>query len=263
MSGKNDFMDRIFNCDYSSNKENDWIFEDAIAADLFQLEASIPGSVDLRVSWWKIGDQKSTGSCVGWASADSVIRWHFVKAGRLDQKEKLSPRHVWMASKETDEFTFRPTSFIESSGTSLKAALDIARKFGCVPEQVLPFEPALLYAGRPNAFYAIATRYKIAGYLSLGTDPDGWRNWLATSGPILTRLNVDDTFLRAAQNDGKLEDYHSNNTVGGHAIAMVGYTDEHFIIRNSWGTDWGDEGFGYASNGYASAAFDEAYGIFI
>jgi hypothetical protein len=52
-----------------------------------------------------------------------------------------------MASKETDTFVSQPTTFIESEGTSLKAALDIARKFGAVNDAVLPFEPMKLYPG--------------------------------------------------------------------------------------------------------------------
>ena len=42
---------------------------------------------------------------------------------------------------------------------------------------------------------------------------------------------------------------------------MVGYTADRFIIRNSWGTGWGDKGFGYASIPYARDAFTEAYGV--
>ncbi|WP_019507844.1 C1 family peptidase [Pleurocapsa sp. PCC 7319] len=48
---------------------------------------------------------------------------------------------------------------------------------------------------------------------------------------------------------------------GGHAIAIVGYSADRFIIRNSWGTSWGDQGYAYASYDYAEAALDEAYGI--
>ena len=48
---------------------------------------------------------------------------------------------------------------------------------------------------------------------------------------------------------------------GGHAAALVGYDDDMFIVRNSWGEYWGDWGFAYASNVYAAAAFDEAYGV--
>ena len=57
-----------------------------------------------------------------------MLRWHFVQAGWVGPSDHLSVRFTWMASKETDEFRARPTTFIEADGTSLKAALDIARK---------------------------------------------------------------------------------------------------------------------------------------
>ncbi len=49
----------------------------------------------------------------------------------------------------------------------------------------------------------------------------------------------------------------------GHAVALVGYTPGGFIVRNSWGVNWGDGGFGYATNDYAQNAFDEAYGVIV
>jgi Papain family cysteine protease len=116
-----------------------------------------------------------------------VLRWHFVNAGRVGRDELLSPRFIWMASKETDQFITEPTTFIETEGTSLKAALDLARKFGEVRD--------------------------------------------------------------------------SNTARGGHAVSIVGYKSDRFIIRNSWGTGWGDKGFGYASLADAQDAFTEACGV--
>jgi C1A family cysteine protease len=45
-------------------------------------------------------------------------------------------------------------------------------------------------------------------------------------------------------------------------VCIVGYTtDKRFIVRNSWGTGWGDKGFGYASEAYIKAGFfNESYG---
>ena len=73
---------RILNCIPSRDTGNDWGPDSALAAGILEA-APIPQSKDLREKWWAINDQASTGSCVGWATADSVLRWHFVKAGRL------------------------------------------------------------------------------------------------------------------------------------------------------------------------------------
>ncbi len=252
---------RILNCKPSPKTEEDWTYEHAEAADIVAAAPAIPASKDLRETWWTINDQGSTGSCVGWATADSVLRWHFVKAERLPTTGFLSPRFIWMASKETDPLITRPTTFIETEGTSLKAALDIARKFGVVRDSTLPFASGKLYPGQAKTFYAIAALRKILAYFNLDTNLTNWRSWLATKGPILTRLDVDSTWDSATSTSGNLDEYQPDTKRGGHAVAIIGYKPDRFIVRNSWGTGWGDKGFAYASLAYAQEAFTEAYGV--
>jgi len=264
---------RILNCIPSRETEKDWRFEHAVGAGLVAAKAAAPaagpaampapGGTDLREPWWTIGDQLATGSCVGWATADSVLRWHFVKANRFPSDQRLSTRFIWMAAKETDKFVSQPTTFIELEGTSLKAALDIARKFGAVSDAVLPFNSGQLYPEDSQTFYAIASQLKIASYFNLGLNMANWRAWLSGKGPILTRLGVDATWDNATATQGNLDVYQPGTVRGGHAVALVGYTPDRFIVRNSWGTGWGDQGYGYASLAYAQAAFQEAYGVVV
>src|SRR5215211_1827833 len=56
--------------------------------------------VDLRAPWYTVGEQGKTGSCVGWALADSVMWRQLVRKGRLAEEDRLSPRFLWMAAKE-------------------------------------------------------------------------------------------------------------------------------------------------------------------
>lgn len=252
---------RILNVRPSAKPEQDWTYETAAEAELIAAAPPIPASKDLRASWWRIADQGTTGSCVGWATADSVLRWHFVKEKRLPENALLSPRFIWMAAKETDPFLTRPTTFLETEGTSLKTALDIARKFGVVRDITLPFASGKLYPKEAKTFYAIAALRKIGAYFNLDVNLSNWRSWLATKGPILTRLDVDATWDEATANRGRLEEYKPQTKRGGHAVAIVGYTPDGFIVRNSWGTRWGDKGFAYASLAYAQEAFTEAYGV--
>ena len=269
-------VNRILNCEPSKNTERDWSIDSAKAASIHTPAAELPLSKDLRDDWWTIGDQGATGSCVGWGTADGVLRWHFVNAEKLDKTQALSVRFIWMAAKEmeakeTNGSLKRPTTFIEQDGTSLKAALDIARKFGVVTEDILPLKsPSGLLFVLPDKrdrdpekiFYALASKLKIASYINLGPGIENWKAWIAHNGPILTRLEIDSTWDGATKTKGQLETYDEKHPHrGGHCVAVVGYTHDRFIIRNSWGTGWGDKGYAYASEQYALKAFTESYGV--
>src|SRR6185369_7345960 len=235
MAKKSSHEKRILNCIPSRDTERDWRFEHAVEAGLAAAgpAAALPVAKDLRASWWEIGNQGSTGACVGWSTADGVLRWHFVTAGRLPKTQKLSPRFIWMASKETDQFNNYPTTIIDSAGTWLKAALDVSRKFGAVRESILPFSPEHLYQGGELSFNALAAQLKISSYFNLSPTPTNdalniWHNWLANHGPVLTRLDVEATWDNAAATKGKLDVYQPNTKRGGHAVALVGYTKDRF-----------------------------------
>jgi hypothetical protein len=169
-----------------------------------------------------------------------------------------------MASKETDTFTSRPETFIERAGTTLKAAMDILRRYGAAPESLLPFHiETNLYPGNEDTFFATVATRRIASYFNLQKKLANWRSWLAAHGPILAGLGVDATWDNATATHGRLDNFQPGTVRGGHAITVVGYTADHrFIIRNSWGTTWGDQGFAYASEAYINAGFfDESYGV--
>ena len=254
----------VLNCVPSASPEDDWTFADAANAGIIDTTRRSPPAKDLRETWWKVEDQGNTGACVGYATAYGVLRWHYVKKNLIDKTKNNRPsaRFIWMANKETDEITSYPTTFLESDGTQTKLALRVAQKYGCVPDQVLPMQGPLSFLSRAQ-FYTMASQYRITSYHNLGRDLNDWRHWLAFNGPILTRLGVDRTWDRATDNRGVLDRYMPNTVRGGHAVCLVGYTRDHFIVRNSWGSRWGHRGFAYASNDYAQEAFTEAYGAVI
>jgi C1A family cysteine protease len=257
--------DRICNLVPSTGTGTDWSLEDAVQVGALDAVA-LPRAVDLRESWWDIGDQGATGSCVGWATGDGLMRYGLVKAHRLRTDEHVSPRYVWMGSKETDEFTSRPETFIEESGTSLKAAVDLCKKFGVVTTDLLPFElNTTLYAGSENAFWAAAAQRRATSYFNLHRDLAQWKSALAAGNPILVGLNVDATWDKATKTNGELDTFQPQTVRGGHAVCAVGYrADGRIILRNSWSTAWGDQGFGYASPEYiAGAFFPESYMVTI
>jgi C1A family cysteine protease len=247
----------------SKETERDWTYAASVQAGALTAVAALPASVDLRAPTWSINNQNSTGSCVGWATADGVGRYLLERSGKLTGGEMLSPRYIWMGSKETDIFTNRPESFIEVAGTTLKAAMDIARKYGFALEADLPFEVQThMYLGDEDEFYARCAMRKIAAYFNLKKNLAQWKSWLATKGPILAGLQVDRAWDDCGSTGGVVGKFRPASVRGGHAVAVVGYrADGRFIVRNSWGTGFGDDGFAYVSPSYISAAFfEESYG---
>lgn len=255
-------MTRILNCDQSVNPGEDWRIDEAFESGLIDEVGEIPDECDLREDWWDIRNQKRTGACVGFATADGVLRWHYVKKRWIENNEKIAPRFIWMANKETDEYNEYPTTFIEKAGTQTKSALGIARKYGAVVESILPMSGEL-YPESAQSFYIKAARLRITSYHNLDVNFNQWRFWLSQQGPILTRLVVDENFRRATKKSAHLKEYDDLLKYGGHAVAIVGYTTDYFIVRNSWGTRWGDKGFAFVSEDYTKAAFTEAYGVII
>jgi C1A family cysteine protease len=82
------------------------------------------------------------------------------------------------------------------------------------------------------------------------------KNALATYGPLVTTMDVYGDFFNYA---GGVYEYTTGVYKGGHAILIVGYTDDstradggYFTVKNSWGTGWGNAGFfsiGYSQLG--------------
>ena len=126
-------------------------------------------------------------------------------------------------------------------------------------DSVLPFW-GKRYQGKEDEFYEIASKLRITRPINIGRDAERWRQWIAFKGPLVTRLSPDDTFRFT---HGELEKYKPDTAKGGHAVAIVGYTSDSFIVRNSWGTGWGDKGFAFASNEYVSHAFTESFGALV
>ena len=65
-------------------------------------------------------------------------------------------------------------------------------------------------------------------------------------GPLITTLYVYADFISYSSGVYK---HRTGGPLGGHAVSLIGFDDTKnaWIIRNSWGPDWGINGFGYVS----------------
>ena len=251
---------RIRNCQPSVIKPGELPFTAPVAVSQVWPE-------DLRETWWPVQDQGRTGACVGFGVGDGLVRWYLVKTNprEVAPDQPLSVRYFWMAAKEMDEFGDWPTTFLEEEGTSVWAALKTAMTYGCLLEAELPLNGGL-FPGSKDMFLSVAAARKISKVHPLELNPNSWATWLRTNGPLAVRMSIDRAFEAARKADPNLDTYRSfpDPWNHGHAVALVGYLQakDRFIIRNSWGTKWGDDGFAYASREYAQQAFAEVWGIY-
>ena len=266
---------RILNVGPSPDRDDDHTPTAAVELEHLRPVAP-PERVDLRAPWYTVGEQGKTGSCVGWALADSVMWRQLVRKGKLAEEDRLSPRFMWMAAKEMRaklsearrETDWQPTTFLEQGMTDVKSALDVARTFGAALEEDLPFHGAL-YPGEIERFYGSATQRKITHYYRLDPEEesatqwfDHWRRWIAQHGPVLIAVGVD-THFADADGSQPLDEFDPASLSLYHAAALVGYAPHGFLMRCSWGEDWGKDGYVVATEAYLEQATLESYGVVV
>ena len=109
---------------------------------------------------------------------------------------------------------------------------------------------------------------RIGGYTNVGSVADQ-KTWLDTVGPLVTWFEVWNDFFGYGSGV-----YHKqamigstpNAVAGGHFMLVVGYDDTQgcWIVKNSWGTSWGQSGFGrigYGETGIDSGAKIGLHGV--
>jgi TIR domain/Papain family cysteine protease len=249
----------------SPRAHEDYTIDVAVGHGAISPTGPPPDSLDLREPWHSIGNQGRVAAPVGWAIADSVVRWQLVQTGRLGAKELLSSRFIWMAAKEIDAGRPYPGTFLEDEDVSLKSGLDVARRFGVALETELPWEGGA-FGGSPKTLYASASARRINSYFNLSYqvhDRDrvftAWRRWISQQGPVVVLLAMD-RHLVAGE---RLQDFDADSVEGRHAAALLGYGPDHFLVRSSWGRQWGDAGYAKLGLDYAAAAFIESYGVVV
>lgn len=99
----------------------------------------------------------------------------------------------------------------------------------------MTFKEALSYI-KHNGVNTSTGRRKIDHYAMIGS-PEVLKQALIVNGPCIGGLMTYNT------GDDFWNKYAGDQALGGHAISIVGYDEKGFIIRNSWGTSYGDKGY--------------------
>lgn len=221
------------------------------------LKVGFPVSVDLRAWCSPIESQGSLGSCTANAGVGMVEYFERRAFGKHVDRSRL---FLYKATRNLLRWT-------GDTGAFLRTTMGALVLFGIPPEEYWPYVVAD-YEKEPTAFcYAYAQNYQTISYYRLdppGTAKGDLLNQIKTnlSGglPLMFGFTVYSS-ISQADTSGKIPyPTKGEKIVGGHAIMVVGYdenmkiknsnpggveTKGALLIRNSWGTGWGDGGYGW------------------
>lgn len=148
------------------------------------------------------------------------------------------------------------------SGGTIREAIKAIAAFGVPPEKHWPYDISK-FEEEPTPFlYAYGQNYKALGYMRL--DPRGQtlkmtekvvKSALHNGYAVMCGFSVFSDLSNVADIPFP-PDLTKARRLGGHAVLIVGYDQNHvlpdgktvcpsFVIRNSWGSDWGYGGYGF------------------
>lgn len=207
---------------------------------------ALPRSIDLRtvVKQPAIFDQGRLGSCVGNASAF---------CHQYDQQQQLGAKpgsftpsrlFIYYGARELEG------SINQDAGCAIRDAVKVLNKKGVCKESTWPYNISM-YAKKPAAAaYTEALKSTTTGYYALNGSVSSIKQALVDGHPVVYGFQVYSSFDKVGA-DGLMPVPNPRNEklYGGHAISAVGYDDSKaggcFIVRNSWGTVWGLNGYFY------------------
>ncbi|MEP7120569.1 MAG: C1 family peptidase [Byssovorax sp.] len=112
-------------------------------------------------------------------------------------------------------------------------------------------------------------RYRLASIERLHAHPADLNEMaaiLAGGDDVWAAFSVDGDAWSARSLQGNVIPDYSNDTGEGHAVTLAGYRTlpngaRQFLVHNSWGTRWGEQGYGWISEGMVSQWLRSAYKI--
>lgn len=215
-------------------------------------------TLDLRTRQSSVKDQGRRGTCVAFAATAGH------EMLRADD-EDLGEEFLHWAAKQRDGFS------AAAEGTTLAAAAGALADLGQPPEQVWPYDERRDQWGAtyrpPEGAYEEAARRRLGDGHALPPSPAALRAALDQGVGVLLGVRLYATW-HAVSSDGHIAlPAPGAVALGGHAVLLAGYDDgavgeqSRIIVRNSWGNDWGDNGYGYLPYAYVEAHGLQAWAL--
>jgi len=201
----------------------------------------LPAVVDLRRHCPPVYDQLHLNSCSANAIA-AALRFDELKEGC---PEAPSPSRLFIYYNERVLAGVVGTN----SPVALRDGYRTVAKLGTCPEAMWPYQVRRFRRPPTPPCYRAAHRYHAIAYYRIRRSRSHLRACIAEGYPFVMALAVHKSAMgREARRTGVLPvPTRRDRLVGGHAILAVGYDHARrlMIFRNSWGTGWGDHGYGF------------------
>ncbi len=232
-------------------------------------ERTPPSRVNLRVTGLlpPIQDQGHLNSCT--AQAVIAMVEYLIAASGADPLD-MSSMFLYKTSR-------RLLGWTGDTGAYLRTTIKALALFGTPPEREWPYNVASLDT-EPDAYhYSFAQNFKALAYARLdgygsggNTTKETIKKALADGFPVAFGFPVYDSIDQVSGRQGYIIPFPTRGRRerlrGGHAVLAVGYDDavatHHaggtagaLIVRNSWGTGWGDGGYAYLPYEYVVKQF--------
>jgi C1A family cysteine protease len=216
----------------------------------------LPSSKDLRAWCSPIEDQGNLGSCTANAGVGLMEYYQRRAFGKYFDVSRL---FLYKATRDLEGWT-------GDTGAYLRSTMKAMVLFGIPPERYWPYQISQ-FDIEPSAFcYSFGQSFKTVKYYRI--DPSGTstskvlssiRRNLAAGLALMFGFTVYSSIPPIGTGSGDIPyPGPEERVLGGHAIVAVGYDDKKqigkekgaLLIRNSWGTEWGELGYGWLPYAY-------------
>lgn len=247
--------------------------------------ASLPPGADLRRNMPPIADQGAFGSCTAFATIKGLREYMAIREGR---PQALSARYAWWVGREylDQKWKQNPPAKMQNTGLPTGLAVYTTKMFGTVAEETFPYPSLAEFAGmrefgsakRQQVLHDWAAKAPIRGMeveakkwrihqtvYTVGS-VRGLRKALSEGRPVVIAARLFESFMSkdtAKTGMVPVPNLKKEKEVGGHAMMAVGYDNARqlIIVRNSWGADWGDNGYCYIPYAYFKLKSSDGRGI--
>ncbi len=199
---------------------------------------TLPSSIDLTAQCPPVYDQGQLGSCTANAIS-AAIEFDQMK----QQAAVFAPSRLFIYYNERA----MEGTIDSDSGAQIRDGIKSVAQQGVCSEDEWPYNIAKFQEKPADACYQDAVKYRAVLYQSLVQNLTQLKGCLASGYPLVFGFAVYESFesQQVAQIGHAPLPGTGEQMIGGHAVLAVGYDDANqwFIMRNSWGTGWGMQGY--------------------